>query len=176
MKINEEYNLYKKRENKKDLRKGGNVMKKLLIGMLITSTLGLFACGKTNTDNSSTNNNAHSDITEGMDSNNNMMPETSLGSDMGESKRNIQNLYTEFKSKVDAGVDKVKVDEWDKYKTEFQGEISNIRNTVKDSSLTTTLDDMENLFNEYDRAISEKVDVAKDKVEEMKNRIENSLK
>ena len=35
---------------------------------------------------------------------------------------------------------------------------------------------MENLFNEYDKAIREKTDVAKDKVEEMKNRIENALK
>lgn len=151
-------------------------MKKLLIGMLITCSLGLVACGKTDTDNSSTNNNANSDVTEGMDSNNNMMPETSLGSDMDEAKKNIENLYTELKSKVEAGVDKVNIDEWDKYKTEFQGEISNIRNTVNDSSLKSTVDDMENLFNEYDKAINEKVDVAKDKVEEIKNRIENSLK
>lgn len=151
-------------------------MKKLLIGMLITCTLGLFACGKTSTDNSSTNNNANSDITEGMDSNNNMTPETSIGSDMDEAKKNMENLYTELKSKVEAGVDKINIDEWDKYKTEFQGEISNIKNTVKDSSLKSTADDMENLFNEYDKAISEKVDVAKDKVEEIKNRIENSLK
>ena len=40
----------------------------------------------------------------------------------------------------------------------------------------STVGDMENLFNEYDKAIREKTDVAKDKVEEMKNRIENALK
>lgn len=161
-------------------------MKKLLIGMLIACTLGLVACGKNETDNSTTNNNANSDMANEMDPNGNMtndmnpngniMPESSLENNMDESKRNIENLYTELKSKVDAGVDKVNVDEWDKYKTEFKGEISNIRNTVENASLKSTVDDMENLFNEYDRAISEKVDVAKDKVEEMKNRIENSLK
>ena len=161
-------------------------MKKLLIGMLIACSLGLVACGKNDTGNSSTNNNGNSNMTDEMDPNGNMinemnpngnmMPETSMGSDMDEAKKNVQNLYTELKSKVDAGVDKVKVDDWDKYKTEFQGEISNIRNTVEDASLKSTVDDIENLFNEYDRAINEKVDVAKDKVEEMKNRIENSLK
>lgn len=155
-------------------------MKKLLIGMLIACSLGLVACGENDTGNSSTNNNANSNMTDempnDMDPNANMMPETSLGSDMDEAKRNVENLYTELKSKVDAGIDKVNIDEWNKYKSEFQGEISNIKNTVKDSSLKSTADDIENLFNEYDRAISEKVDVAKDKVEEMKNRIENSLK
>ena len=144
--------------------------------MLITCTLGLVACGKTNTENSSTNNNSNSGVTEGTDSNSAKTPGTAVGNNMDEAKKNIENLYTELKSKVEAGVDKIKADEWDKYKTEFEGEISNIKNTVKDSSLKSTVDDMQNLFNEYDKAISEKVDVAKEKVQEIKNKIEDSLK
>ena len=172
-------------------------MKKLLIGMLITCSLGLAACGKTNTDNSTAKNNSESGVTDGTnetgisgnsgmngpngikvadgtDSNKNGT--NNQGSSMNESRTSVNNLYTEFKGKVEGGVENIKSEDWDKYSTEFRGKLTNLKNTVEDASIRSTMDDMENLFNEYDTAIREKKDVAKDKVEEMKNKIENAFK
>ena len=41
--------------------------------------------------------------------------------------------------------------------------------------MKSTIDDMENLFNQYDTAIRDKTDVAKDKVQELENKIESHL-
>ena len=169
-------------------------MKKLLIGMLITCSLGLAACGKTNTDNSTTKNNSETgemdgtglsgnngmngpngiDVADGTESDTNGT--NNKGSSMNENRTSVNNLYTELKGKVEGGVENIKSEDWDKYSTEFRGKLTNLRNTVEDASIRSTMDDMENLFNEYDTAIREKKDIAKDKVEEMKNKIENAFK
>lgn len=165
-------------------------MKKLLIGMLITCSLGLVACGKTNTENPSTNNNAGTGVTDGTNGNTNgtgvtdgtdgTNPNTNgnnnPGSSVDDSRTSVNNLYTEFKGKVEGGIEDIKTEDWDTYSTEFKGKLTNLKNTVEDASIRSTLDDMENLFNEYDTAIREKTDVAKDKVEEIKVRIENAFK
>ncbi len=172
-------------------------MKKLLIGMLITCSLGLAACGRNNTENPSTNNNSGTGVTDGTNGtgtgeNNGMNGTTGAGtpdgtnsdtngtnnqgSSMNESRTSVNNLYTEFNEKVGGGVENINSEDWDKYSTEFRGKLTNLRNTVEDASIRSTLDDMENLFNEYDTAIREKKDVAKDKVESMKTKIENSFK
>ena len=169
-------------------------MKKLLIGMLITCSLGLVACGRNKTENPSTNNKSGTGVTDGtngtgMDGNNgtngtgttdgtnsNTNGTNTPGASIDESRTSINNLYTEFKGKVAGGVENIKSEDWDTYSTEFRGKLTNLKNTVKDASLRSTLDDMENLFNEYDTAIREKKDVAKDKVQEMRNRIENAFK
>ncbi|MGG7059403.1 hypothetical protein ACQPUY_08855 [Clostridium nigeriense] len=178
-------------------------MKKILIGMLITCSLGIVACGKTNTENPSTNNNAGTGVTDGTNGNTNgtgvtdgtngntngtgvtdgiggTNPNTNganmPGSSMDESRTSVNNLYTEFKGKVEGGIENIKTEDWDKYSTEFKGKLTNLKNTVEDASLRSTVTDMENLFNEYDTAIREKSTVAKDKVEEIKTRIENAFK
>lgn len=165
-------------------------MKKLLIGMLITCSLGLAACGKTNTENPSTNNNSGTGVTDGTngtgtDGNNGMNGTNGTGvtdgtntpgTAMDDSRTSVNNLYTEFKGKVEGGVENIKSEDWDKYSTEFRGKLTNLRNTVEDASIRSTLDDMENLFNEYDTAIREKTDVAQDKIEELRTRIENTFK
>lgn len=160
-------------------------MKKLLIGMLITCSLGLAACGKTNTENPSTNNNSGTGVTDGTNgmngtngtgTNPNTNGTNTPGTAMDDSRTSVNNLYTEFKGKVEGGVENIKSEDWDKYSTEFRGRLTNLRNTVEDASIRSTLDDMENLFNEYDTAIREKKDVAKDKVQEMQTRIENAFK
>ena len=166
-------------------------MKKLLIGMLITCSLGLFACGKTNTENPSTNNNTGTGVTDGTNGNTNgtgvtdgtggttngtTNGTTTPGTSVDESRTSVNNLYTEFKGRVEGGIENIKTEDWDTYSTEFKGKLTNLKNTVEDASIRSTLDDMENLFNEYDTAIREKTDVAKDKVEEIKVRIENAFK
>lgn len=185
-------------------------MKKILIGMLITCSLGLAACGRTNTENPSTNNNTGTGVSDGMNgntnggmngntngtgvsdgtngtgimdgtngsdgTNSNINGTNTPGSTLDESRTSVNNLYTEFKGKVEGGVENIKAEDWDTYSTEFKGKLTNLRNTVEDASIRSTLDDMENLFNEYDTAIREKTDVAKDKVEELKTRIENAFK
>ena len=177
-------------------------MKKILIGMLITCSLGLAACGRTNTENPSTNNNTGTGVSDGMNgntngtgvsdgtngtgimdgtngsdgTNSNINGTNTPGSSLDESRTSVNNLYIEFKGKVEGGVENIKAEDWDTYSTEFKGKLTNLRNTVEDASIRSTLDDMENLFNEYDTAIREKTDVAKDKVEELKTRIENAFK
>lgn len=165
-------------------------MKKLLIGMLITCSLGLVACGKTNTENPSTNNNAGTGVTDGTNGNTNgtgvtdgsngTNPNTNgnntPGTTMDDSRASVNNLYTEFKGKVEGGIENIKTEDWETYSTEFKEKLTNMKNTVEDASIRSTLDDMENLFNEYDIAIREKADVAKDKVEELKTKIENAFK
>lgn len=165
-------------------------MKKLLIGMLITCSLGLVACGKTNTENPSTNNNAGTGVTDGTNGNTNgtgvtdgtngTNPNTNgnntPGTTMDDSRASVNNLYTEFKGKVEGGIENIKTEDWETYSTEFKEKLTNMKNTVEDASIRSTLDDMENLFNEYDIAIREKADVAKDKVEELKTKIENTFK
>lgn len=164
-------------------------MKKLLIGMLITCSLGLAACGKTNTENPSTNNNSGTGVTDGTNgmngtngtgttdgTNPNTNGTNTPGTAMDDSRTSVNNLYTEFKGKVEGGVENIKSEDWDKYSTEFRGKLTNLKNTVQDASLRSTVTDMENLFNEYDTAIREKKDVAKDKVQEMQTRIENAFK
>lgn len=173
-------------------------MKKLLIGMLITCSLGLAACGKTSTENPSTDNKAGTGVTDGTNgtngingtngmngtngtgasdnTNSNTNGTNNQGASVNESRLSVNNLYTEFKGKVEGGIENIKAEDWDKYSSEFKGKLTNLKNTVQDASIRSTVDDMENLFNEYDTAIREKKDVAKDKVEEMRNRIENALK
>lgn len=177
-------------------------MKKILIGMLITCSLGLAACGRTNTENPSTDNNAGTGVSDGMNgntngtgvsdgtngtgimdgtngsdgTNSNINGTNTPGSTLDESRTSVNNLYTDFKSRVEGGIENIKAEDWDTYSTEFKGKLTDLRNTVEDASIRSTLDDMENLFNEYDTAIREKTDVAKDKVEEIKTRIENAFK
>jgi len=165
-------------------------VKKILIGMLITCSLGIVACGKTNTENPSTNNNAGTGVTDGTNGNTNGTGVTDgtggtnpnnnganmPGSSINESRTSVNNLYTEFNGKVEGGIENIKTEDWDKYSTEFKGKLTNLKNTVEDASLRSTVTDMENLFNEYDTAIREKSTVAKDKVEEIKTRIENAFK
>ena len=164
-------------------------MKKLLIGMLITCSLGLAACGKSKAENPSTTNNSTTGVedkkngnevtgggtsTEGTNSNTNGT--NNQGSSVNEGRASVNALYTEFSGKVGGGVENIKTEDWDTYSSEFKGKLTNLRNTVEDASLKSTLDDMENLFKEYDTAIRGKKEVAKDKVEEMKKRIEDSFK
>ncbi|WP_291647655.1 hypothetical protein [Clostridium sp.] len=181
-------------------------MKKLLIGMLITCSLGLAACGTNNAEDPSTKNNSGTGVTDGTNGTNNgpnnganneanngmnngangtgvsdntnpnANGTNNQGASVNDSRTSINDLYTEFKGKVEGGIENIKTEDWDKYSSEFKGKLTNARNTIQDASIKSTVDDMENLFNEYDTAIRQKTDVAKDKVEEMRNRIENALK
>ena len=175
-------------------------MKKLLIGMLITCSLGLVACGTTNTETPS-NNNADVGITDGTNgngasngnevtdgtngtngngstdgTNSNQNGTNNQGSSLSETKTSLNNLYTEFKGKVEGGVENVNAEDWGKYSTEFKGKVTNLRNTIDDTSMRGTLDDIENLFNEYDTSIKEKKDVSKEKIQEMQKKIDDQLK
>lgn len=147
-------------------------MKKLLIGMLITCSLGLVACGKDTIENPLTNNTGvYEENSNEVDSSNNTT--TKLKTDIEKSRKDVEGLYTDFKSKVENGVDKIDTAEWGKYKDEFENKISSMDNTIEDASLRSTMDNIRNLVNEYDNAIINNVDIAKDKVEEMKNKIED---
>lgn len=184
-------------------------MKKLLIGMLITCSLGLAACGRADTENPS-NSNSGTGVTDGTNSSGTAVSDGTNGngtnnsgtgmtdgtngngvtdgtnsnengtnnqdSASNETKTSLNNLYTEFKGKVEGGVENIKSEDWDKYSTEFKGKLTDLRNTVGNTSMSSTLDDMENLFNEYDTSIREKTDVAKDKIEQMQKKIEDALK
>lgn len=153
-------------------------MKKLLIGMLITCSLGLAACGKTNTETPPANNNTGTGMTDGTNSgnSNSNTPGTGVGTDIERSRKDVEDLYTDFRSRVENGVDKIDATEWEKYRTEFENKMNSMGNTIEDASLASTMEYMRNLFNEYDRSIRENTDIAKDKVEEMKNKIEESFR
>ena len=189
-------------------------MKKLLIGMLITCSLGLAGCGRADTENPS-NGNPSTGVTDGTNGNGANSSGTSISDGtngngtnnsgagmtdgtngngatdgtnsnengtnnqdaaLNQTRTSLNNLYTEFKGKVEGGVENIKAEDWDKYSTEFKQKLTNLRNTVGNTSMSTTVDDMENLFNDYDKPIREKTDVAKDKVEQMQKKIENELK
>lgn len=153
-------------------------MKKLLVGMLITCSLGLVACR-----NPLTNNNTGTGVTDGAtgrgvtdETNPNVNGANMPATPLNDNRNSMRELYAELKGNVEGGVTNIKTEDWDKFSTEFKGKLANLRNTASEASLTDTITDMEGLFNEYDRAIREKSDVAKDKVEEMKIRIENAFK
>lgn len=169
-------------------------MKKLLVGMLITCSLGLVSCGKGNTENPSTNNNSGMGVTDGTNgtgvtdgteginpNSNNINPNPSANNTpevtMNENKTAVNNLYTELKGKIDGGIENININDWDNYKTQFENEITNLRsNNTNDSSLNGTLDDIQNLFNEYDTAIKNKTNLDNNKVKELEDKIENELK
>lgn len=148
-------------------------MKKLLIGMLITCSLGLAACGKTNTETPPANNNG-TGMTDGTSNSN--TPGTAVGTDIEKARKDAEDLYTDFRSRVENGVDKIDPAEWETYRTEFENKMNSMGTTIEDASLASTMEHMRNLFNEYDRSIRENTEIAKDKVEEMKNKIEESFK
>lgn len=173
-------------------------MKKLLIAMLIACNLGLVACGEANTETPSTNNSG-TGVTDGTNSTNgtnsaNGTTDTNgngttngtnsntgdmtnnQGSSSDESKTSLNNLYTEFKGKVEGGIENINDKDWDQYSTEFKGKLTNLRNTVGNTSMGSTLDDMENLFNQYDTSIRGKTDIDKAKVQEMHTKIEGQLR
>lgn len=167
-------------------------MKKLLIGMLIACSLSLVACGGNDTGNQSTNNTPSTGVTEGSNGNGTMNGDgngtmNGNGTTNGTNSNNqvdpsnamntsLNDLYTEFKGKVEGGVENIKAEDWDKYSTEFRGKLTNLRNTTTDTSMTGTLDDMESLFNEYDTSIREKRDVDKNKIGDVQKRIEDALR
>ncbi|VYU53211.1 hypothetical protein [Clostridium tertium] len=152
-------------------------MKKLLIGMLITCSLGLAACGKTNKETPPANNSG-TGMTDGTNpgTSNSNTPGTAIGTDMEKARKDVEDLYTDFNKKVENGVDKIDPTEWEAYRTEFENKMNSMGNTIEDASLASTMEYMRNLFNEYDKSIRENTEIAKDKVEEMKNKIEESFK
>lgn len=163
-------------------------MKKLLIGMLITCSLGLVACGR----NPLARNNPGSEITDGAtgkgvtdgatgrgftdETNPNVSGANMPATPLNDNRNSMRELYAELKGNVEGGVTNIKAEDWNKFSTDFRGKIGDLRSTVQDDGLRSTIADIEILFNEYDRAIREKSDVAKDKVEEMKTKIENSFR
>lgn len=177
--ISPPHNFSNKREDNY-VEKGGVKVKKLLIGMLITCSLGLVACG--GNKNPSTNNNTKMNDGSGMNdgtnpnTGNSNTPGTVVGTDIERSRKDIEDLYTDFRSRVENGVDKMDTAEWEKYRTEFENKMNSMGNTIEDASLRSTMENMRNLFNEYDTSIRNKTDIAKDKVEEMKNKIEESFR
>lgn len=152
-------------------------VKKLLIGMLITCSLGLAACGKTNTETPPANNNG-TGMTDGTNpgTSNSNTPGTAAGTDIEKARKDAEDLYTDFRSRVENGVDKIDAAEWETYRTEFENKMNSMGTTIQDASLASTMEHMRNLFNEYDIAIRDKTEIAKDKVEEMRNKIEESFK
>lgn len=152
-------------------------MRKLLIGMLITCSLGVVGCGRTNTETPPANNDG-TGMTDGTNpgTSNSNTPGTAAGTDIEKARRDAEDLYTDFRSKVENGVDKIDPTEWETYRTEFENKMNSMGNTIEDASLASTMEYMRNLFNEYDKSIRENTEIAKDKVEEMKNKIEESFK
>ncbi|MBS4803444.1 MAG: hypothetical protein KIC47_08395 [Clostridium sp.] len=152
-------------------------MRKLLIGMLITCSLGVVGCGRTNTETPPANNDA-TGMTDGTNpgTSNSNTPGTAAGTDIEKARRDAEDLYTDFRSRVENGVDKIDPTEWETYRTEFENKMNSMGNTIEDASLASTMEYMRNLFNEYDKSIRENTEIAKDKVEEMKNKIEESFK
>ena len=152
-------------------------MRKLLIGMLITCSLGVVGCGRTNTETPPANNDG-TGMTDGTNpgTDNSNTPGMAVGTDIEKAKRDAEDLYTDFRSRVENGVDKIDPKEWETYRTEFENKMNSMGNTIEDASLASTMEYMRNLFNEYDKSIRENTEIAKDKVEEMKNKIEESFK
>ena len=152
-------------------------MRKLLIGMLITCSLGVVGCGRTNTETPPANNDG-TGMTDGTNpgTSNSNTPGMAVGTDIEKARRDAEDLYTDFRSKVENGVDKIDPTEWETYRTEFENKMNSMGNTIEDASLASTMEYMRNLFNEYDKSIRENTEIAKDKVEEMKNKIEESFK
>lgn len=152
-------------------------MRKLLIGMLITCSLGVVGCGRTNTETPPANNDG-TGMTDGTNpgTSNSNTPGTAAGIDIEKARRDAEDLYTDFRSRVENGVDKIDPTEWETYRTEFENKMNSMGNTIEDASLASTMEYMRNLFNEYDKSIRENTEIAKDKVEEMKNKIEESFK
>lgn len=152
-------------------------MRKLLIGMLITCSLGVVGCGRTNTETPPANNDG-TGMTDGTNpgTGNSNTPGMAVGTDIEKARRDAEDLYTDFRSKVENGVDKIDPTEWETYRTEFENKMNSMGNTIEDASLASTMEYMRNLFNEYDKSIRENTEIAKDKVEEMKNKIEESFK
>lgn len=152
-------------------------MRKLLIGMLITCSLGVVGCGRTNTETPPANNDG-TGMTDGTNpsTSNSNTPGIAAGTDIEKARRDAEDLYTDFRSRVENGVDKIDPTEWETYRTEFENKMNSMGNTIEDASLASTMEYMRNLFNEYDKSIRENTEIAKDKVEEMKNKIEESFK
>ena len=132
-------------------------------------------------DGSGMNNGSGIDNGEGMNdgtnpnTGNSNTPGTAAGTDIERSRKDIEDLYTDFRSRVENGVDKIDAAEWETYRTEFENKMNSM-GTIEDASLASTMEHMRNLFNEYDNSIRNKTEVAKDKVEEMKNKIEESFR
>lgn len=149
-------------------------MKKIIIGLMIVFSIGLVSCKQKNIDKPATD----STKSQSSDQSNSdqTAPQSDKDSNLQSSKNYINELYASLKDEVEKQKEKLNPDEWEKFKNDFNNKLNSVKGSVNDNYLNEAVDNLEKLSTEYDTAIREGVDVSKEKITEMKNKIEETLK
>lgn len=149
-------------------------MKKIIIGLMIVFSIGLVSCKEKNIDKPAIDNTKP----QSSDQSNpdQTTPQSDTDSKLQSGKIYINELYVSLKDEVEKQKEKLNPEEWEKFKTDFNNKLNSVKGSVEDNYLNEAVDNLEKLSNEYDTAIREGVDVSKEKITEMKNKIEETLK
>lgn len=147
-------------------------MKKLLITLMIVSSIGLISCNTNDMNNPTTNNPSapSSDLPNTDD--NSLKSDVDNAMEVG--KEDVNKLYTDLKNEIERQKENLNSDEWEKFKTDFNEKLT----TVKDKTtgeLREATDNLANLFDKYDVAIKDKVNLVEVKADDLKNKIEEIL-
>lgn len=147
-------------------------MKKILITLMIVSSIGLISCNANDMDNPTTNNpSAPSSDLPNTDDN-------SLNSDVNNAmevgKEDINKLYTDLKNEIERQKENLNEDDWENFKTNFNEKLTTAKEKTT-GDLKEATDNLGSLFDKYDTAIKDKTNLLEVKVDDLKNRIEEIL-
>lgn len=153
-------------------------MKKFLLAMLISITIPLAACSNNEkVPQPPANNNIPSDQMSPQQNS----PQNDNKGDMGETyreaKQQVKDLYMKLEEKFNEEVDSFDKVSWDKFSSEFNSMKENIKVKVNENVyLNEAINNIQNLYDEYNKVLNQNIQITKEKVENIKNKIQENLK
>lgn len=114
-------------------------MKRILLAVILILSSFLFGCNENLDISSNTNEENNYSIKE---------------SDLSEYREEIEILYVELKSNYENIKENKNLNEWENFKNLFNHKLASIKEKVSDTKLKYSVENLENLYNEYDNEIN----------------------
>lgn len=147
-------------------------MKKLAIVLLIAVVTSFAGCSKGKTNEAPGTN--EKKMQENSPKNDNM---GDINQSVQQGKKDVQKLYMDLESNFKQQTGNFQKDSWEKFVAEFNRVKDNVKKTVTENVyLNDAIANLENLYEEYNKALRDNTQIGKEKIQEIKNKIEENLK
>lgn len=78
-------------------------------------------------------------------------------SDLSEGREKIEKLYVELKHNYENIKENKDLNEWEQFKKGFECKLSCLEEEIFDTNLKNSIENLENLYNEYDKELNEDI-------------------
>lgn len=92
-----------------------------------------------------------------------------------ENKDDIKDLYEDLREELIKQKNNFDKEHWEEFSREFNNEKEKIKNVVKDNYLNEAVRHLDELYIEYDTAIKEQKDINLERIESVKNKLEEII-